>query len=120
LSITVLKKLACDSCYVNTGDHGAVLIVTKQGAIKSYQKKFSTFSKKYKEYLEKHNGDDNNLVYILNGTPVQGKRDYIIGTLYNVSTEKIKNISFNQGEMDKEHDAAAVIINLEDVKVYIR
>jgi TonB-dependent SusC/RagA subfamily outer membrane receptor len=119
LSINILKKgKNTDPSFEPVND--VVVVVTKTEAIKAYQKKFSTFSAKYKDGLEKHNGDDNNLVYILNGSPVQGKRDYIIGTLYNISPEKIKNVSFNQREMDKDHGSATVIINLEDIIINLR
>ncbi|HEX3383717.1 MAG TPA: TonB-dependent receptor plug domain-containing protein [Mucilaginibacter sp.] len=112
LSIDILKKgKNSDLSFEPVRD--VVIVVTKTGAIKAYQKKFSAFSQKYKDYLNKRNGNDSSLLYVVNGVPVQGKRDDITRTLYKVPAEKIKAVGFNQGKIDIEYDTAAVIINLK-------
>jgi hypothetical protein len=94
LSINVIKPDTAYKYFDGPIRNGLVAVVTKQGAIKSYQKKFSAFSKKYKDYLEKHNSDDNNLIYILNGVQVSANTDEKIRSLYGLKTDSIKNIVF--------------------------
>jgi TonB-dependent SusC/RagA subfamily outer membrane receptor len=105
-----IKILKYDSTQIaltnpNRGQHDVVIICTQKGAIKSYQKKFSTFSKDYKEYLASNNNDDRGFLYLINGVSLdQIYIDYGIAKsdktwegirkLYNVPVEKIKKISF--------------------------
>ena len=94
LSINVLKK---NSTTESTGidpAHDMVIVVTKAGAIKSYQKKLSDFSTAYKKYLESHNGDDSGLTYVVEGgTYNTGTEDH--EKLYKLPKEKIAKVSLS-------------------------
>jgi len=98
LSITILKKFACDACYVNVRDHGAVIVVTKQGAVKSYQKKFSALSIKYKDFIEHHQDNDDSINYVVNGIFLRLKSADPIRDLYEIPANKIKMFDFIKNE----------------------
>jgi len=87
-----------------------VVIVTKVFATQQYQNRFSTFSKKYKDYIASHQNNDEDFLYVLDGVQVQGKRDDIIKTLYKIPSEKIKEIGFNEKQAT-DGSATVVIIN---------
>jgi hypothetical protein len=87
-----------------------IVIVTVQGATIAYQMKLSTFSKKYKDYLETHRYDDKDFLYVVDGVQVEGNRNNIIRTLYTIPSEKIKEIRFNQKQA-ANGSATLVIIN---------
>ena len=109
LSIDILKKSkVLDSSFGPVND--VVIVVTKANAIKQYQKKFSVFSKTYKSYLDAHQNNDVDFLYVLDGIQVQGKRNDIINTLYKIPSEKIKEVGFNK-KQPTDGSATLVIIN---------
>ncbi len=109
LSISIIKHVACDSCYVNTGDHGAVIIITKEGAIKSYQKKFSAFSKEYRTYFDNPQNNDSDFLYVVNGVPANIKTNEGIKTLSDIRTLKIKEVIFK--------DKGSILNNIKPIVV---
>ena len=67
-----IKILKYDSTQIartnpNRGQHDMVIISTQKGAIKSYQKKFSAFSKEYKKYIDSQKGEDTFCNYFIDG-----------------------------------------------------
>lgn len=98
VSIMILKKLACNSCYINVGDHGAVIVVTKQGAVKAYQKKFSMFSTKYKDYVEHHQDNDDSINYLVDGVFLRMNSAHPIKDLYEIPFHKIKKVDFIENQ----------------------
>ncbi|WP_426668415.1 hypothetical protein ACPPVU_19775 [Mucilaginibacter sp. McL0603] len=87
-----------------------ILIITKSSAITQYQKKFGTFSKKYKSYLDTHQNNDEDFIYVLDGVQLKGKRNDIIKTLYEIPSKKIKEVGFNK-KQSTDGSATLVIIN---------
>lgn len=60
-----------------------------------YQEKLSFFSKDYKNYLEANNNDEKNeIIYVVNGTPLQGKLYEIVDKLCQIPDDKIKKAIF--------------------------
>lgn len=71
------------------------IIVTKQGAIIQYQKKFSALNKKYKDYLDqKHT--DSNLAYVVDNVILNTDKKSAVDKLYELKPENIKSISFKK------------------------
>ncbi len=109
VSVNVLKDVSADKSVRVTASDVTVLIITKKYGIKSYQNKLSTFSAKYKAYLEAHQNNDSDCGYILNGEPVGGQsKNEIIKKLYEIPAGKIKTVDcmentfFNSGDSKKE------------------
>jgi hypothetical protein len=69
-----------------------IIISTKQGAIKSYQKKFSAFSKEYKQYIDANKGDDHFCNYIVDDKVIYKDQGDFLTTLYNIPAEKIVTV----------------------------
>ncbi|HVV54457.1 MAG TPA: TonB-dependent receptor plug domain-containing protein [Mucilaginibacter sp.] len=110
LSISILKKgTNADASFEPVND--VVVVVTKKGAISAYQVKFGAFSRKYKDYIKRCNGNDSNLFYVINGVPIQGNPDNVIEALYKVPAKKIKAVGFNPST---GHERGTVIINIEE------
>jgi hypothetical protein len=84
------------------------VIITKQYAIKLYQQKFSTFNKKYKEYLDQKQSDSN-LAYVLNNTILNTERKSAIDELYELKPDDIKSVSFKK-DSHFTTDATVIII----------
>ncbi|HTD40332.1 MAG TPA: hypothetical protein VK671_06900 [Mucilaginibacter sp.] len=104
------KKLEEMGWYPNKKLDSVIIIVTKKSAVMEYQFKFSTFSKKYKDYMKSHQNNDEDFLYVLDGIPVQGKRDDIIRALYKIPSEKIKEVGFNK-KQPTDGSTTLVIIN---------
>jgi len=97
-SMDILKSMYNKDVYVNTGNRGAIIVITKKFVIQSYQKKLSAFSKEYRSYLETHQRDSADLFYVINGVPLDGKdENEITGTLYDIPRKRLKSVTF----MDK-------------------
>ena len=77
-----------------SGGRATIMVVTKQGAIKSYEKKFSTFSTSYKEYLDNHSNDDSGLLYSIDGYDCDKNIDGIT-RLYQLPKEKISKLKIS-------------------------
>ncbi|MBS1529033.1 MAG: hypothetical protein JSU01_01895 [Bacteroidetes bacterium] len=104
LSVDILKYSAKDPS-LNNGINSQVIITTKQGAVKAYQKKFSAFSKEYAEYLAVHNNDDSGFLYTIKrkpllqiyidyGTPQPEKTMEGIRELFDLGEQKISKVYF--------------------------
>jgi hypothetical protein len=94
LEISVLKDSASEAI----SDHfnaGVIIITTKAYAKTTYQKKLSTFSKEYRNYLETHQRDSTDLFYVINGIPLDGKdENEITKALYDIPRKKLKSVTF--------------------------
>jgi TonB-dependent SusC/RagA subfamily outer membrane receptor len=104
VSVTVLKERS--ETYISH-DSPTVIIITKPYAIKEYQKKFSAFSKKYKDYLTGHKNQDDSCSYVLNGTFLINESNEKIKKLYIIKSQQITGIGitenpwYNGGESRK-------------------
>ena len=88
LSIDILKKgKKTDSSFEPVND--VVAVVTKQGAIKSYQKRFSSYSKDYEKYIDNHKGDDRASFYFIDGQSLHREQNNLIQELYKIPAGKI-------------------------------
>ena len=115
LSIDIIKKDKASEYFEGGARNGVVLVITKAFAIKSYQKKLSAFSKKYKNYIETHQNSDDNLVYILNGTPLEKKNnDEIARTLYKISIENIKTVKYADNFIEGVKSGATIFITTKN------
>jgi len=81
---------------VRPGLDSIIVIVTRQAAIKQYQEKLSSFSEKYKNYLETWHNNDEDFTYSLNKNLWIGRSDEVIKILYNIPKEKIIRVDFNE------------------------
>jgi hypothetical protein len=89
----VLTGHQLDNLYVNKKLDSVIIIVTKVGAINSYQKKLSDFSVDYKNYLADHHNSDNRIIYCIDGDLFRGDEKRI-KILYNLSANNIDKVSF--------------------------
>lgn len=97
LSINVLKKSKnADASMQPTND--VVLVITKANAIKKYQKKLSTFSKPYKDYLEHHQYNDQKIGYELDGVFLSTDPAERAKILYEIPDKKIKTVGFVENQ----------------------
>jgi hypothetical protein len=110
LSVTILKYASKDPSMANPSDKGAVIIVTKQAAIKAYQKRFSAFSKKYNDYLGNHQSNDESISYILNGVFLSVKPGERTKQLYEIPASKIKAIDFTENQYYNGGDSRPYIV----------
>jgi len=70
-------------------------ITTRAFAIKQYQQKLSALSSDYRSYLKKKEGDDRELLYVLNGEMMEKKdRIAFIKQLYELSAKDINAVVF--------------------------
>ena len=88
-SLKMLKVATTDHYH---GAQGVIIINTKIYAAAQYEKKLSSFSKKYKGYLAYHH-DDKYCLYVLNGILIDGKLDDRIRKLNEIPAEKIKTVN---------------------------
>ncbi|MBS1525291.1 MAG: hypothetical protein JST19_06570 [Bacteroidetes bacterium] len=102
------QKLEQAGIYPEKPIDSLIAIVTREGAIKSYQKKFAAFSTNYRRYLEAHQSNDEGFLCVVDGVPVQGKRNGIIETLYKIPPEKIRKVGFNAKE--QTHGSKTLVI----------
>jgi hypothetical protein len=109
LEVSILKDSALDRTS-SAGFHGpAILITTKLYAISQYQKKLSAFSKEYSDYLDKHKGDDSEVIFLVDGEQLTGYSDRII-KLFKLPIDKIKSAEFSTKSIDIRDQAPALII----------
>ena len=109
ISIDILKKgKGSDATFEPVND--IVVVVTKANAVKQYQKKFSSFSKKYQEFLNDHHNEDSGIIYIVDGIILNGDKERII-KLYKLPATEIKNVGFNSENPMDSKILATVIIN---------
>jgi TonB-dependent SusC/RagA subfamily outer membrane receptor len=111
LEFSVLKDAAAEAIYGSQGANGVIIITTKQYAVSQYQRKLSLFSKKYKNYLLKIQNDDKELIYILNGMPVERKNnDGAISILYKLLREDIKTVRYADNFTEGMKNRATIFI----------
>jgi len=111
LSVSILTDSSAEAINEKRLPNGAMVIVTKQFAIASYQKKFGTFNPKYKNYIAlKH--DDSNLEYVLNNTIMNVQRKSAITELYQLSPDKIDKVTFKK-DSHFTTDATVIITTKE-------
>ena len=98
LEISILKDASAAALYGSKGANGVIIITTKSYAQQQYQQKLSGFSKSYKNYLKTNKDDDSELLYVLNGEPLNRTANGdLIKKLYDIPLYKIKAVTF----MDK-------------------
>ena len=90
--ITILKNDVRQGFYPNLPQCEIVMLTTKSNAKKQIQVRFAAHSESYAQYLQSH-GDDNHLVYLLNGKELEGTRDQILKILFDIPNKKIKKVS---------------------------
>jgi hypothetical protein len=95
LSINVLKKGKEATPTGIDPYRDIVIVVTKAGATKSYQKKLGTISFRYKKYLDNHNGDDSGLIYMVDGI-VCDKGQTGLEMLYQLPKDKIAKVALSE------------------------
>ncbi|MFI5162737.1 MAG: hypothetical protein ACHQHN_15765 [Sphingobacteriales bacterium] len=103
------KKLEESGFYPEKMIDSIVVMVSKNGAIKSYQKKFSAFSKRYKAYLEDKKANKN-VLYVLNGVTVSESSIDGIKTLYDMPSKKIKKVFLLKETNPNFSNAAAIVV----------
>jgi len=95
LEISVMKDALAQAIYGSKAANGVIIITTKSYAQRQYQRKLSTFSKSYKDYLKTNKNDDSKPLYVLNGEPLHRTADGdLIKKLYDIPLEKIKSVTF--------------------------
>ena len=97
---TLDKRCILDGIRIKYGEkanNGAIIITTKKFAVSSYKAKLSSFSKKYKEYIEHQNNDDD-VSYVLNGVFLSVKPGERIKALYEIPANKIRSVYFMENE----------------------
>jgi TonB-dependent SusC/RagA subfamily outer membrane receptor len=111
LSISVLKDAAASGHYGSKAANGVIIIITKLYAKQQYQKQFSAFSKKYKRYLKGHQNNDKDVLYILNGVPVNEKEsDEATRKLYGRPFKQIQKVDYSDKFAEGVKSGATVFI----------
>jgi len=107
------KKLEELGAYLNKKLDSAVFITTKKYATLDYQMKFSTFSKKYEDFLSTHKSHDDSCSYILNGVIIPNDSNERIKKLYIIKPQEITGIGIaeNPGYNGGESRKYLVLIN---------
>ncbi|MCR8558217.1 hypothetical protein KXD93_11210 [Mucilaginibacter sp. BJC16-A38] len=94
LSIDILKKNKGTESMESDVSHDMVIVVTRAGAVRSYQTKLSSLSAPYKKYLDNHNNDDSGLNYVVDGD-IYNKGDASLEKLYKLPKENIAKITLS-------------------------
>ena len=90
LSSKYEKKTAADP----SKDKLTLIAVTRNYAIKQYQKKLSRLSSGYKTYLNKHHQNDSGLAFIINGEKYATLTDDRIKKIYELfSDDKVQDLN---------------------------
>lgn len=90
LSSKYEKKIAADPSRSKL----TLITVTRNFAIKQYQKKLSRLSSGYKTYLNKHHQNDSGLTFIINGEKYAGLTDDRIKKIYeSFSDDKVQDLN---------------------------
>ncbi len=89
---STIKGAVLDGIYGRKLD-SIVTSISRKYAIEQYQKKLSTFSKDYNNYLQINRNDDSNVLYVLNGVPMAADENDNIKKVY-ASLEKLKSVNF--------------------------
>ena len=98
LEVSILKGTEAETLYGFGGVNGVVIITTKLYAISQYQQKLRGLSIQYDAYLKLNKNDDSELLYVLNGEPLEmTAKGGGLEKLYEIPLKKIKSVTF----MDK-------------------
>jgi hypothetical protein len=100
ISINIIKHDKAKEWFEGEAQNGLVVIVSRHGAIISYQKKFSTLSRKYKKYLVSHQNNDHEIIYVLNGVQLAGDGEEIVRKIYD-SLKKLESVNFIKSNLAK-------------------
>ena len=93
LEVKVLNEDAAKQAYGELAEYGAVVIITKEYAIKVFQKKLSSLSKDYKDYLEKNRTEVTDLTYVVDGVPIEDNQFKVVKKLYDIKDE-VRTVDF--------------------------
>ena len=105
--IDTLKSVTKEGVYKDPADYGAIIVTTNVNAIAQCQKKFSAFSKKYKDYNVRQQGKDDSCTYIVDGAILPNDSRIKAEKLYYIKSQKIKKVEiienpwYNGGESRK-------------------
>jgi hypothetical protein len=105
--MSILSDTSLKNVYDAKAKNGSMIITTMHGAELKYQKKFSEFSEKYKNYLAKK-GNDDNLSYVINNTMLIAHTKHTVNELSDLDPANIKKIDFKTDRRFKT-DATVVI-----------
>ena len=109
-SIDILKKGEKNSDTSLETMRDVVIVVTNEGGKKNYQRKFSAFSKEYKDYLRWNKGRDGLCHYFINEKSIDKDQKDFIQKLYEIPADKIVSVTFK---------SPRPIESLLEFKVYI-
>lgn len=113
METAVLPDSAAVARYGPKAASGAMVVTTVAGAIPIYEKKLSAFNKRYKNYLEKHHGDDTKLAYVINNTILMERGKKTVGKLYDLEPGNIAKIDYRTDRRFST-DATIVITTTDD------
>jgi hypothetical protein len=94
--IIAIKNMEREGVYVNHPGDGAIVIITRKGAIKRYQKMLSDFSPGYKAYIAANNGDKDLLFVLRDGSIAKGESDALLKEMITLQGADIKSVAFNK------------------------
>ena len=110
--IIVLKGKSASDLYGKKAKNGAVLISSKKGAIRIYQKNLSSISPEYAEKL-KLVKEEKELVYIIDNTPIIENHEVKLLHLKSNQIKEIKIIDSNATRinygLDRKEGAVIII-----------
>lgn len=112
--VKVLMPYDAKIRFGQNGKNGALVIITnKKFAVRSYQMKFSKFSKQYKSYMLKNQDNDMELEYVLDGKDLDDNDYDRIIKLYELSVQKIARVDLvgNPAHNGYEGKNGIVVIN---------
>jgi len=113
METAVLPDTAAVAKYGPKAAHGAMIVTTVAGAITIYERKLGNFNKRYKNYLEKHHGDDTKLAYVINNTILTAKGKKTVGQLYDLEPGNIAKVDYRTDRRFST-DATIVITTTDD------
>lgn len=113
IETSVLPDSAAVAKYGQKAAGGAMVVTTVAGAITIYEQKLSVFNKRYKNYLEKHHGDDTKLAYVINNTILTAKGKKTVGQLYDIEPKDIAKVDYRTDRRFST-DATIVITTIDD------
>ena len=113
METSILPDSAAVAKYGPKAANGAMVVTTVAGAITIYEQKLSAFNKRYKNYLEKHHGDDTKLAYVINNTILMEKGKKTVGKLYDLEVKDIAKIDYRTDRRFTT-DATIVITTTDD------
>lgn len=111
-SVNVLKKGTVAEASLNHLNNDVIAVLTKNGAIKSYQYKFSQFSKEYKAYLEAHQGSDIDVFYKFESAGLYARSHEQIDFLYQIKKENIVAVTFVPPHKNKKDNVQPMLLIL--------